>query len=106
MEQGVGRFCGFLADFPNSNSVIYPASGKPLAIRGKRQRVKFLQRLRKRVAPLAGSDIPQLYRTIGAGTGEDLSIRSKRQIEDAPVVAGEGLDFLSRLNFPELDLLV
>ena len=63
------------------------AGGDGLAIGRKRDRGLLLERLRKRIEPLAGGHLPKLHRAIRAGAGEHFAIRPETQAEDAAVVA-------------------
>ena len=105
-EDWVGRFRGRVADLPDANAIVRAAREEPFAVRRKGGSVKFLQRLRKSVAPFAGGYVPQFHGAIRAGAGQKFSVGPERQIEHAAVVAGKRFDFFTGFDLPEFDLLV
>src|SRR2546426_757787 len=106
MEDRIARLGGGFADLPNTDAVVSAAGDEAFATRSESGGIKLLEGLGKSVAPLAGSDVPEFYRAVGAGAGEDFSIGAKGEVIDAAIVARESFDFLAGFQIPQFDFLV
>ena len=106
LEDRVGRFRGGLADLPDANSIIDTAGHQPFAVRTERDGVLLLERLRKRVAPFAGRQVPELDCAVRAGARENFAVGPEHETEHRAVVARKSFDFIARFNVPEFDLLI
>ena len=62
--------------------------------------VQILLRFRPRVEAIAGGDVPEFHRAIGADAGQHFAIRTKRDAEHRPVVADQLMLALAALRCP------
>ena len=105
-ENRVGRFRGGIADLPDANSIIDTAGHQPFAVGTEREGELLLERLRKRVAPFAGCQVPELDRAVRARAGEDFAVGPEPEAEHRAVMAGKGFNFVASLDVPQFDLLI
>src|SRR5688572_18022274 len=86
-ENRIGGLSSRLAHFPNANAVIRATRQKTFAIRAKDHGVLLLEWLREGFLTLTRRNIPQFHRAVGAGAGENFSVRSECEAVDAAIVA-------------------